>query len=62
MKEKLKAILEKIQKNQIDAWEDGLEETRSVVILEDFDRGDDIPFIVKYNGWLEDLEKIIENI
>jgi hypothetical protein len=48
------AILDKIKENTIDAWEDSMEETKSVVILEDFDKGPE-DFIYKYNGWIKDL-------
>lgn len=67
----LKAIIKKIQDNTTDAWESNLQNTASVVVLEDFNckdkYGDDIEDddredtdgdSTEYNGWLEDLIKL----
>ena len=61
---KLDAVFIKIDENNINAWEDDLQDTKSVVILEDFSKNDsdfeepspDREY--KYNGWLEDLQEI----
>jgi len=48
----LKKIIKKISKNGVDAWEDNLEDTVSVVVLDDFTKGideEDIE-VTKYNG------------
>lgn len=47
--------------NTIDAWEDNLEETRTVVMLENFSRkpqGENY----KYNGWAEKLSALIKKL
>lgn len=72
IKEKLQTILKKIEGNTINAWEDALEESKEVVILEDFDKNDDqsSPFseplheelITKYNGWYEDLIELMKSL
>lgn len=61
---KLDGVFSKIAENNIDAWEDNLQDTKSVVILEDFSKNDtdfeepssDRDY--KYNGWLEDLQEL----
>jgi hypothetical protein len=63
---KLDAVFGKIAENNIDAWKDKLDDTGSVVILEDFnknieeeDHKEYNPDLdIKYNGWLEDLQEI----
>lgn len=61
--ERITALLEKIQENTIEAWEDDLEGTKTVVILEDFDKNADNELkgskVTAYNGWMEDLEAIL---
>ena len=59
-KKELKEIVKMINDNQVDAWEDNLEETKPVVILDDFDKGVPSPNVTKYNGWLERLLKLIK--
>ena len=57
----LKAIQSKISDNTIGAWEHDLEGTTDVVILNNFNENskiDDAP-VTMYNGWAEDLNKII---
>jgi hypothetical protein len=48
IKEAINSIFDKIVENGCEAWEDNLEETKSVIPIEKF-RG------VKYNGWFKDL-------
>jgi len=63
---KLDAVFSKIAENNISVWEDNLEGTKSVVMLEDFSKNlnnEDHPehekeLEFKYNGWLEDLQEI----
>lgn len=65
---KLLGILNKINRNEINAWEDNLEDTKSVIILEDFSKNDsdenefnpELEF--KYNGWYEDLTDLIKTL
>ena len=61
---KLKKIIKKIKENGVDAWEDNLEDTVSVVVLDDFTKGvdDDEKEVTEYNGWLEDLEKLAKDL
>lgn len=61
---KLKNIIKKIKENGVDAWEDNLEDTVSVVVLDDFTKGidDEDIEVTKYNGWLEDLEKLAKDL
>jgi hypothetical protein len=61
---KLKNIIKKIKENGVDAWEDNLEDTVSVVVLDDFTKGvdDDEKEVTEYNGWLEDLEKLAKDL
>jgi len=54
---KLESIIGKIQDNNISAWEDNLEDTKEVVILEDFKKGDEDTHV--YNNWLEELKSLL---
>lgn len=63
---KLTEIINKINNNSIDVWEDNLADTKPVVILADFSKNaedeesnlyePELDF--KYNGWLEELEAL----
>ena len=57
-KKELEEIIKQINENEINAWEDNLEGTSPVVIIDDFDKGVDKPDVIKYNGWLERLLKL----
>jgi len=50
-KHAINSIFNKIMENGCEAWEDNMEETKSVIPTEDF-RG------IKYNGWLQDLTEL----
>lgn len=56
---KLELIIGKIQANNISAWEDDLEDTKEVVMLEDFKKGDEV---FTYNNWLEDLQELVKEL
>lgn len=61
LKKELSEILDMISENTVDAWEDDLEDTRQVVVLEDFKKqiqGGDIIPDTKYNGWHERLTQL----
>jgi len=63
IREKLEAIINKAYENEVDAWEDDMENTKSVIILEDFDKGmDDEIESVEYNGWFNDLVALVEEL
>jgi hypothetical protein len=63
IKERLEAIIKKAQENQIDAWEDDLENSKQVMITEDFEKGfDDEQELVEYNGWFDDLLTLVEEL
>jgi hypothetical protein len=55
MREELKRIIDKINDNAINVWSDDLEYTTDGIATEDRDG-------VKYNGWLEDLIKLSNEI
>jgi hypothetical protein len=59
--EKLLALRTKINSNTCDAWETSLQETKVVVILEDFELSseDEESNIEAYNGWNQDLDALI---
>jgi threonine dehydrogenase-like Zn-dependent dehydrogenase len=50
-KKELKEIVKMINDNQVDAWEDNLEETKPVVILDDFDKGVPSPNVTIRITW-----------
>ena len=56
----MESILKKINDNGINAWHSDLEDYIEAVALEDFngDSDSDEP-TTKYNGWLDDLEKLV---
>ena len=69
LNEKLEAIITKIEENAVDVWEDDLEDTKPVVILDDFKTGllednysGEKTFspaeTVSYNGWFEELKSL----
>jgi hypothetical protein len=60
----MKEIQIKIENNKNEAWEDDLEETIKVVILENFDRSGDEEKqeIQVYNHWDEDLNDLINSL
>lgn len=59
IKKRLAEILSKIDANTIDAWEDDLENCKTVIITEDFEKGtDEDAEHIEYNGWLEELTKL----
>lgn len=61
----LNVIIAKIQNNIQSVWEPELDETKEVVILEDFNRTtSDEPDVgtLEYNGWYDDLENLIKSI
>lgn len=63
IKRALSVILDKIDSNGIDAWEDDMENTKTVVIMEDFVKGvDDDTELIEYNGWLEALIKLRDEL
>lgn len=63
IKRALSVILDKIDSNGIDAWEDDMENTKTVVIMEDFVKGvDDDTELIEYNGWLEELIKLRDEL
>lgn len=63
IKKALTVILSKIDSNIIDAWEDDMENTKTVVITEDFEKGmDDDAELIEYNGWLEELNKLKDSL
>lgn len=49
----IKPILDKIEQNRIDMWEDDLKTTFECILSEDIEENGKI--LVKYNGWYEDL-------
>ena len=51
IKQAIDSILYKIMQNGCEAWEDSLEETKTVIPVEDY-RG------IKYSGWLQDLTEL----
>ena len=55
IQKKLQAILNKIESNTVSAWEDNLEETKEVVVTENF-RGEE------YNGWKEELKTVMNDL
>lgn len=67
---KLKAIIEKMNDNNINAWEDNMEETASVIVLQDFNKNCedeehpdyDPELEVKYNGWADDFEALVKEL
>lgn len=63
IKEKLQDIIARINECGIGAWNADLENTVEAVALEDFygDVESDEP-TVKYNGWYESLEKLVESL
>ena len=63
VKEKLQAIIASINECGMGAWNADLENTVEAVALEDYygDVESDEP-TVTYNGWYEDLEKLIESL
>jgi hypothetical protein len=60
----LTIIKRKIEVNSVDAWESNLENTACVAIQQDFDiaTGEDEYETVKYNGWAEDLDRLIASL
>lgn len=60
--EKLKALQSKINENSIEAWNDKLDETHSVAIQEDFQKGVEETEYIQYNGWEQDLAEIIKEL
>ena len=69
MKKRLKEIMEKIMANRDGAWRDDLTDTIECVILEDLAKGlpedledDEEQEVIEYNGWFEDLEKLISEL
>lgn len=63
IREKLEAIINKAYENQVDAWEDDMENTKSVIITEDFEKGlDEDRELIEYNGWFEDLVALVEEL
>ena len=60
IKKSLEKILKKINDNGINAWHSDLEDYIEAVALENF-RGDSDSNkpTIKYNGWLDDLEKLV---
>ena len=77
IKKILTAILDKIDSNITTAWNDKLEDAQTVVTLEDFKKipdEDDVPEgydcdededelgVVRYNGWLEQLTKLKDEL
>ena len=56
----LKEIKRKIELNQIGAWECDMNQTTSAVILEDHKETEEET--VKYNGWLDDINSLIESL
>jgi hypothetical protein len=63
IKKSLLSIIAKINDNGIGAWNADLENTVEAVALEDYygDVEQDEP-TAKYNGWYEDLEKLLESL
>jgi hypothetical protein len=63
IKKKLQAIIANINECGMSAWNADLENTVEAVALEDYygDVEEDEP-TVKYNGWYEELEKLIESL
>lgn len=63
VKEKLQAIIASINECGMGAWNADLENTVEAVALEDYygDVESDEP-TVKYNGWYEELEKLLESL
>ena len=62
IKKSLLEVISKIESNGIGAWSGNLEYTTEAVALEDYYGEDGSEASVKYNGWYEDLRKIIESI
>lgn len=77
IKRALSVILDKIDSNITNAWNDKLEDAQTVVTLEDFKKipdEDDVPMgydcdededelgVVRYNGWLEELIKLRDEL
>jgi len=62
--EKLLALRTKINNNTCDAWESSLQDTRVVTVLEDFELSteDEESNVLKYNGWSQDLDEVINFI
>lgn len=61
----LQSVMDKISDNRIQAWEDQLEDTKAVVIIEDFSKNcdsNDPELEFKYNGWVEDLQELLNNL
>jgi len=61
---KLKAISEKMNSNTVEAWEPGLEDSVSAVVLGNFNEAgeDEEEEICEYNGWSDDLEALIKAV
>jgi hypothetical protein len=59
--EELKPIIDKIDENRYDLWDHELKNTFQCVILEDIDLDEDEEETdpIYYNGWFEDLQKLI---
>jgi hypothetical protein len=63
IKHKLDIIISKISDNTIWAWNSNLEETTEAIATEDYYGNlNDTEPSVEYNGWLEDLDKLREEI
>ncbi len=77
IREKLEAIINKAQNNITSAWNDRLDDTSDVVILQDFKKrideddahegydcdedAEDLG-LIEYNGWFEDLVALVEEL
>jgi hypothetical protein len=63
----IKSVLDKIEENRFDLWNDDLEDTFECILTEDLYEDDywennkkmDGGLKVQYNGWMEDLEELI---
>ncbi len=57
---RLKAISEAMTENSVEVYEDKLTSSITAVVMEDFETGD--KGNVEYNGWSDDLEKLISEL
>lgn len=62
--DRLKVILAKINDDTTSMWEDNLEDTKQVVILEQVVKGtdDEEKEEIEYNGWVDDLEQLLKDL
>lgn len=62
VKEQLTAIVAKINDNEIDVWDYTMSITSTAIATEDYCGEDQEEPSTPYNGWLDDLQQLIDNL